>query len=184
MTFRKDVARTRRLAVLGVILSVGVTGFSVAPASAAPTSRSVSVAGASLQEWEITSSIVGEINRVRADHGIRPLRQSARLSRAARGQNSGMARIASLTHDVPGAGSLGNRVRASGYDYRRVAENVGMTTDVSEAGARELLALMLDPAGSGHRENILGSRYSAVGVDVRITDGTLWMTHIFAAPRR
>lgn len=171
------------MATLGAILSMGVMGFAATPASATAVQASGSVVAATTQEREITSTIVAEINRVRADHGLSALSFSNRLSKAARGQNSGMASIASLTHDVPGAGSLGDRVHARGYDFRSAAENVGMTTDVSESGARELLSLMLDPAGSGHRENILGARYRHVGVDVHVSDGTLWMTHIFASPR-
>ena len=129
-----------RIARLAVLLTV-----TVAMAATAPTAQAAPGTG-----WQ--GRMLAEVNATRAQSGIAPLRLCRTLGRAATKYAVTMATSDSFGH-VGLDGSLPwDRVRAEGYAYRTVGENLGgrfATVATVMDGWRKSpshLATMLDPA--------------------------------------
>ncbi len=89
-----------------------------------------------------------------------------------------------LSHQLPGEASFGVRERQQGVNWTWAAENIGETSDQSVNGALSLLQAMMNekPPDDGHRQNILATSATIVGVDIVIDprNGRLWLTEDFA----
>jgi len=107
-----------------------------------------------------------KINASRVAHGLRPLYFAPDLTRIAHAHSARMASRHRLYH------SDLSRVCC----WRSVGENVGYGSTTYRVHA----ALM---NSSGHRANILASRWTGVGVGVVKSGGYLWVTEIFRQPR-
>jgi len=97
-----------------------------------------------------------------------------------------MADADQLSHQLPGEASLGDRISAAGYQWSTVGENLACSSDRSEAGVLALQDSMYDetPPDDGHRQNILSSSFTEVGIDV-IEDaarGKVWLVTDFGSP--
>jgi len=123
--------------------------------------------------------VLEDVNRIRADAGLRPLTVDLRLVAAARAQARDIAEGAPVGH-VGLDGSLPeHRVRRAGYEWSKVGENVaaGIPT------ATEVVAGWM--RSEHHRANILGGGFTNIGIaflDMRSSAyGTYWV-QVFAAP--
>lgn len=122
--------------------------------------------------WE--KKILKLTNKQRVKHSCRPLKQNGKLRKAAVKHSKLMAAADTLSHQLPGEASLGNRITAAGYrNWRGVAENIayGYPTPKSM-----VTAWMNSP---GHRRNILNCTYRDLGVGVKLKDGIPWATQDF-----
>jgi uncharacterized protein YkwD len=158
-----------------------LVGASIAPTSAAAAVPSPSTAAADAQ------AVYRAINRERAAHGLRALNWNSRLVLAAHAHNLLMAKLNTLSHQLPGELSLGARITAAGYLWRAIGENIGETADWSQAGILALHRVMYEEIAPNdpHRRNILSTAFRGVGVDV-VMDGRhhkAWLTEVFAQPR-
>lgn len=125
-------------------------------------------------------SVEHAIARLRASHGLLALERDPELDAAAEAHSREMARLRTFAHVLPTTGSLGDRLRARGYAYRSIGENIGLSSDVASAheaiaGSPAHLANLLDPR---HRRLGLGS---AMGLTA---DGleAVYLTEVFAVP--
>lgn len=100
-----------------------------------------------------------------------PLAWNANLYNAARTHNQAMIAQDTQSHQLPGELSLGDRVKAAGYDYSRVGENIYAYADTVFHGHAGLAidwgftstGIQNPP---GHRENIMNPDYREVGLSV------------------
>ena len=159
MSARLSTAATR-LVILAAIAALLVT---LAPAPAhAIDSRTPA---------RIRNQIERKINNARENNGLKPLRVNKKMRRYAKDHSSYMASIGRLEHD-----SL-SRIRvevisgAIGW-----GENVGRTGS-DNAAKRMHQLFMQSPL---HRQNILNSRYTHVGVGVVKSGGYVYVTQRFA----
>jgi uncharacterized protein YkwD len=108
----------------------------------------------------------------------------AGLQSSAHGHDLAMAAANQLSHQLPGEPDLGTRETNAGVSWTAAGENIGWTSDMTQAGALGLEASMLGetPPNDGHRRNILSATFAVVGVDVYLdsTHGRLWLTEDFA----
>ncbi len=85
-------------------------------------------AGGSPRLRDADNGILGEINRVRARFGLRPLHRSARLERAATRRSRDMALRGYFSHTIPGTGVFWKSVLPSykppGYRWWLLGENL------------------------------------------------------------
>ena len=120
-------------------------------------------------EWQL----VQLINQARAQHGLPPLQQDARLQEAARTHTNLMAVQKTLSHRLPGESVLGRRLELSGVYFYSAGETAAF--NYTAGGAQE--SFMHSPP---HRRIILDPRYDAVGIGVVERDGIVWVTEDFA----
>ncbi|SFD46139.1 CAP domain-containing protein [Roseivivax sediminis] len=100
----------------------------------------------------------GHLNAYRSEAGRAPLRPSATLEAVARAQAAHMARTGDMTHLGPRGRKIGARVRARGYGYCRIAENI-----LWGAGSvDDAMALWAD--SRPHRRNMLDREVSEFGL--------------------
>lgn len=128
------------------------------PATAAPATDAVSIA-----------------NEHRAAAGLPPLVEDPALVDAARSHSLDQAAMQSMTHTGSNGSNAGDRIASAGFAASTWGENVaagyGSTTAVMDGWM----------SSHGHRENILGTAFTAIGVaSARAGDGTLYWTMVLA----
>jgi uncharacterized protein YkwD len=132
------------------------------------------------------SAVLAQLNSERAQNGLAPLAASGTLTGTAHAHNLLMAQTNTMSHQLPGEAALGSRISAAGYHWRSVGENVGWTTNRSQAGVMSIETQMYDetPPDDGHRLNILSTAFTQVGIDVIVDSvtGRLWLTEDFGQP--
>lgn len=160
-------------AALCVALASCAGGLPEAPPPAAAPVQvpAVPVAGPA------ADAAIAGANAERSARGLPPLRPDDRLARAAQGHSDDMARTGRLGHAGSDGSDIGERVRAAGYAWCAVAENVA-------AGQSDAAAVVQSWMGSpGHRANILNGDMVDVAVADRVAaDGTRYWTMVLAAP--
>jgi uncharacterized protein YkwD len=103
-------------------------------------------------------SIVEAMNQERAAHGLGPLRLESRLSLAAEDRVDDMLAKRYFDHVSPEGVSPFSWVKARGYRYRLVGENLAL-------GYRSSQSVVSGWMNSrGHRENILKGGFDEVGI--------------------
>ena len=155
--------------------AVRITGRLLVVAVLAATTV-ISTAGSALADTTHAAeenSLVGKINAERADRGLAGLTVNLELTGVARAWSDEMASAGRMWHNP----QLGAQVDG---DWTRLGENVGYSTS-SGATPAELVqrlhvAFMNSP---GHRANVLGD-FNQVGVGVRISGSTMWVTVNFS----
>ena len=160
------MARSYMTILLAVAALAGCTPDE--PANTAPN-RTPTVASPVVAEPATRSrSDVGALlNAARAQNGLPALRQNAKLTAAAAQHAQDMARVGFFSHSGSDNSSVGERVRAQGYAYCYVAENIALGQPTAEA---VMQGWMNSP---GHRRNNLspnGVEYGAARAD-----GNYWV---------
>lgn len=108
---------------------------------------------------EAAAEVFDLLNRARLDAGVDPLAWSPALVLVAQGHAAEMYLEGYFSHRSPVTGTVGDRLEAAGITYRVAGENLALAATPTEVHA----GLMDSP---GHRENILRSEFSRVGVAV------------------
>ena len=146
-----------RILVVATIVATGLVGFS-----------GTSWASDRTQAAE-EAAFVSKINASRSSKGLGGLALNLQLTRVARGWAADMAAVNAMSHNPMVAGQVEG-------DWTRLGENVGYSTrsdfTTMQFVAQLHQAFMDSP---GHRANILGD-YNQVGVGVRMTGDTMWVT--------
>jgi hypothetical protein len=126
------------------------------------------------QESPQEQQLVDKLNAARREAGLSALQVDHRLVEAARQHSQKMADQNSLGHVLPGEDTVANRIAATGLRFNRSGENVAYNTDFNGLHT----GWMNSPP---HRENILDSHYTLVGIGVvKSDDGVYWATQDFA----
>ncbi|GBB92807.1 hypothetical protein RclHR1_02060010 [Rhizophagus clarus] len=114
------------------------------------------------------------VNDERKKVGASPLTLDSKLMSAAQKHTDFMVKTDTLTHD-DAAGSLGDRIKAEGYNFSNAGENIA-----EGFGSNEETRVMQTWMGSsGHRENILNKAFTNLGVG--FGGGKYW-TQDFGSP--
>jgi uncharacterized protein YkwD len=183
----KTIARGLAAVVVAV---AAATGLLVAPTSAAAAATSIPPAPPTTfsytnhDDW--AKAVFSQLNAERATNGLKPLRWSDRLHYSAHRHNLQMGQANTLSHQLPGEASLGDRVTLW-YAWSSCGENIAWNSQRSQAGVLALETSMYSetPPNDGHRRNILSTSFVDVGVDVvdDSTHGRVWLTTDFGKPR-
>nr|WP_221377201.1 CAP domain-containing protein [Actinoplanes polyasparticus] len=123
------------------------------------------------------TEVIRLVNVERKAAGCGSLAGESRLHRAAQKHSERQADQDSMSHQLPGEASMGDRVTAEGYRWGGVAENVA-------AGYRTPADVMDGWMNSpGHKANILNCGYKHIGVGLaKSGKGTQYWTQNFASP--
>lgn len=107
------------------------------------------------------------LNRMRAAHGLPPLRLNARLSSAARRQSRDMVRHRYFSHVSRNGRSPFDRIRSTHYVPRRASwwlgENIGWGSGSLAQPIAMVRAWMHSPE---HRANILSRHFRDIGIGI------------------
>ncbi|MFI9270881.1 CAP domain-containing protein [Kitasatospora sp. NPDC052896] len=158
------------------------------PASSAPAAP-VPAVTPSATDSDAVQQVLNLINQARAAQGLPAYTLDDGLNRSAAAHNQVMAGGCGLSHQCPGEPAFGQREQDQGVQWSSAGENIGeggpvSATDSSIASmAVGLTQSMLDekPPNDGHRQNILSSSFTRVGIAImRDSSGTIWLTQDFA----
>lgn len=111
--------------------------------------------------------VVDLVNAQRAKNGLSPLALSEDLCVKARIKSNDMATNNYFSHNSPTYGSPFDMMKALGVSYRSAGENIAMGYATPEAVVTAWMN------SQGHRENILSTKYTSIGVGY-IADGGYW----------
>jgi uncharacterized protein YkwD len=165
------ILSARRISLVWLLL---VAWGCASPAS--PTEASPDAAGDGAGSG-ITGSIVQLTNAERSKAGLTPFRANTLLMQAAQLQADQMARLGRLEHELSGAKypTPADRLAAVGYRWQSYGENIAM----GQTSAAAVLDSWMH--SSGHRANILNSRYQEIGVGyARDSAGRPYYVQVFA----
>ena len=167
------------------------TSAAPAPTTTAPapstSATSPPASGPTATEASYAQSVFALLNSERASNGLPPLAWNATLANCSAYHHSSlMAADDTMSHQLPGEAFFADRITACGYQWSAAGENIGWTTDMTAAGAQSIEVSMYNevPPNDGHRQNILSTTFTQVGVGI-VLDATthkLWLTEDFAAP--
>jgi hypothetical protein len=113
------------------------------------------------------AAIVEITNAFRKDGALQHVKPNAALTAAARAFAEYLARTGTFAHDADGRDPAG-RVKAQGYRYCLVAENLAWNVDSRGFEARQLAREVVEgwKTSPGHRENLLLAEATEIGVAV------------------
>jgi uncharacterized protein YkwD len=152
------------------VVALATTVFSlwiVASPAGATADRSASAMST------LEQGVLADINSLRAQHGLAPLRISSRLSAAARQHSSEMAARGYFSHDSANGSTFDKRIARyypmGGSHYWSVGENLLWSSPDVDAGG----ALTMWWNSPEHRKNMLTARWREIGLSA---------VHVPAAP--
>lgn len=172
-------------------------GASAAPASG-PVSTTVSAVAPPVAPVTSTTAappptpaeqVLALINKARSAAGLPAYVLDSGLVASATAHNQTMAGGCGLSHQCPREAAIGDRENAAGVHWTAAGENIGEGGPVanSNAGIANMAVgltqgmLNEQPPDDGHRQNILSSTFTRVGIAVfRDSAGTVWLTQDFA----
>jgi uncharacterized protein YkwD len=127
---------------------------------------------------EATQTVLELTNQARAREKLPPLKLNALLSKAATAHSANMGRKGELSHKLDGKWPR-DRVKAAGYDYASVGENIAVTEiDPPEKIVQKWLE------SPTHCENIMNDEFRELGVGiVRNDKGEIYYTQVFGTAR-
>ena len=132
--------------------TLAASALLASPASAAPTGQ---------------TAVVRELNAARAHHGLAPLRDDARLTRAATRHSREMVAHHDFAHESRDGSRFSRRIEAMRYMPRRgrwwVGENLAWGRGPDAAPEAVVQAWL---RSATHRRVLLSPRYRRVGVGV------------------
>ncbi len=102
--------------------------------------------------------VVRLVNQERAKHGLNPLKSNWELARVARIKSEDMRDRNYFSHTSPTYGSPHQMIRNFGISYRSSGENIAAGQSTPQAVFQAWMN------SSGHRQNILSSNYTEIGV--------------------
>lgn len=154
---------------------VGALAASAVPASAAQEDALRAQPG-------LERALMREMNVVRAEHGLKPLRGKTSLQRAARKHSGYLARLGHLDHDSAGGRPFWTRLVSAGYPRNsHMGENLALVGGcgrpagyvqlrrtareaANESEAKRVVAMWLK--SPGHRANLLSPDFRFAGAGV------------------
>jgi uncharacterized protein YkwD len=130
---------------------------------------SVDVVPSASNTDDIRAAVLCLTNAARAKRDMRPLRENAKLRRAALAHSSDMVRGGYFAHTAPDGDTFVDRILGAGYARRgdrwTLGENLAWGTG-NVATARAIHGAWM--RSRGHRANILKPAYRQLGIGVRV----------------
>ncbi|OWZ24098.1 SCP-like extracellular protein [Phytophthora megakarya] len=110
-----------------------------------------------MEATDYYTAMLNAVNKERTAHGLPKLCKNRKLQEAAQAHSADMARRSFLSHTGSDGSTMASRVRAAGYRWTSLAENVA-------AGQSTVSSVMASwMQSSGHRANILSAKNKMFG---------------------
>jgi uncharacterized protein YkwD len=171
---RIPTASRLRRGAIGVALAFTVTSVAGLARPAAVHAWDEGAFSSSSEQELVTLT-----NRSRAAAGLKSLKVDSTLRSIARWRSKDMIKRDYFSHDIPGYGSVFDKMSDKGYCYRLAGENIGWNTYPDGDATRAIHEMFMD--SSGHRKNILGKKWDRIGIGAyKGADGKKMWTVVFA----
>ena len=122
----------------------------------------------------LEQGLIQWVNQQRRSHGLNALRPSPKLNAAAQQHGCDMAARGYFAHQRAGGPKLGDRVKANGYRFRRVAENLAYSRTPKVDVAANLWR-----GSPSHWATILKPGINDIGVSVTTGGGRIyWVMNV------
>lgn len=131
------------------------------------------------RQKQIHAELTGWVNDLRASKGLRPLRSSAALEKAALAHACDMAVKNFLSHSGSNGSTLQSRLRGVGYGLSTATENVAR----SSAEASATTAARIWSGSSAHMGNLLNPQITEMGLAITQGGGRSYYVFVGAKPR-
>lgn len=118
-------------------------------------------------------AMFNEINEMRDEEGIAPLRRNPGLDAAARVHSEDMAANQMLDHVSPRTGDPIARVRAAGVQAARVTENIALRPNAAAA----LQSILASPP---HRAQLMSANVTDIGIGIVTSPRGVYVTQVLA----
>jgi uncharacterized protein YkwD len=159
--------------IVGPAIAAFLLATTVAAPAGARTERQARAAGptrvASAMR-ALESRVLVDLNRVRVEHGLAPLRPSPKLSAAANQHSHEMARVGYFSHSSADGGAFWRRIEhyysSSGYRSWSVGENLLWSSPDVDAEN----AIKMWMGSPEHRANLLNRSWREVGLSAVHSD--------------
>ena len=156
--------------IVGPAIAALLLASAVAAPAGARQARSAGPARSSTAMRALQSRVLVNLNRVRAQHGLAPLRPSPKLNAAASQHSREMARVGYFSHSSADGSAFWRRIQrfysSDGYGSWSVGENLLWSSPAVDA-ARAIKMWMGSPE---HRANLLNPSWREVGLSAVHSD--------------
>ena len=125
--------------------------------------------------YAMEQEVVQLVNQERAKNGLSPLKNDWELARVAEHKSQDMHNIGYFGHTSPTYGSPFNMMKNYGINYSAAGENIAK----GQTSAQKVMNSWMN--SSGHRANILSSKFTHIGVGY-VADGKYW-TQMFISKK-
>ena len=157
-----------------IVLTAGAVAFAPAAAHAATRKAPATCANADLTPatasvGKLRAAVLCLQNVDRVKHGLAPLKESAKLRKAALAHSTDMVRRSYFAHTSRGGSTFVTRIVKAGYVRRAGAWTLGenLAWGTGELGtARAVQKAWM--RSRGHRANILKPGYREIGIGIRL----------------
>ena len=120
-------------------------------------------------------TLVNLVNEDRARYGLRTLTVDPALCEAARIKAEDMLNNGYFAHVSPTYGNIRQMLTSMGVRYAGASENIARCRNVYHAEASFI------SSSTGHRQTLLGSQWTRIGVGVAVTPaGFVYVSQVFA----
>jgi len=129
-------------------------------------------------EWQV----LAQMNRLRASHGLKPLRMAGGVRQVARERSRSMKNKSYFSHTSPAGVDAGDLLRRRSVQNHFWGENIGWAKYVNlEDGPGAMVDWWKD--SSGHRYNMLYKDYNYAGIGIAKDGAETFYTIVFANQR-
>lgn len=131
---------------------------------------------------DVRQEMLALVNAARKRAGLKPLRLSSDLDKAAQRHAEDMLARGYFAHKSPSGTTVRERSKTAGYDWRAIGENIAF----GQVSVDEVMETWLE--SPSHRKNILSPAYSELGVGLAMGKGpdgkyeVLWVQN-FGTPQ-
>ncbi len=152
-----------KLIPIVTVIATLITASSIGPANAqrwrktrpvSPPQQPVEVA----QNADVQQQILTLVNLERKKANLQPLTLNSKLGQAAQSHTNDMVSKNYFSHTSPSGGTMTSRVKATGYVYSAIGENIAAGKNTANATMNQWMN------SPGHRANILNPKYRELGV--------------------
>lgn len=166
--------------IIAALLLIGGGWWIGVAASLTAHRPAAQASGNSATGSDFAARVIARTNTYRLAHGCHALTSNALLTRTAQEHSADMAAHDFVGHNSSSGATLGVRIKAAGYSYALVAENIAWGQLTPEAAVD--VWFNESPPNDLHRKNILNCQLREVGVGYvylasdpgKITAHTYW----------
>lgn len=161
--------------LVGTVLLAGTSGAQAAYEAERPAIVSQAYSFGRPQgniQGQGAQAVIQQVNAVRARNGLPALRADAAMNRAARQRAAELAKR--FSHTRPNGGRGLTILSEMGVSYRTAGENIA----AGQTSAQVVMSAWM--GSSGHRANILSSRFGRIGVGQVTVNGRNYWVQLFA----